>query len=217
MKVPDHGILTEQNIAVLTANLRMLAPEKRLLLVRDVLAAARMALGAPLRGRELAILKQLRELRKTASTRPMTTEEIPDDVCPALGIEHPSELADLLNSPGQFVSALDAAISEFSTFPETVQNCRGGRRRDPRIDNFAYRLARIYSQYMGAWPSFTQDKETGDLTGPFGLFAEEAFHLLFIPHLTVGEGQIREALRAAIDPDPARRARRGKAGGPSGT
>lgn len=198
MKLPDPSLLTEQKTAQLTASLEGLAPEKRPLLARDTLETARTALRAPVRARESTILKQLRQVRKTAATRPVTADEISDDLCPALGVDDLSELADLLASPEEFVRVLDAAIAESASKPETVQDRRGGRRRDPRIDNFAHRLAAIHEEYTGERPTFTQDKEKGWAISAFGLFAYEAFCLFFCPYVAAGEGQIREALRDAV-------------------
>ena len=53
MNGPDHISLTEQNIVQLTASLVGLDPEKRPALARDVLAAARMTVGAAVRPRDL--------------------------------------------------------------------------------------------------------------------------------------------------------------------
>ena len=161
MNGPDHISLTEQNIVQLTASLVGLDPEKRPALARDVLAAARMTVGAAVRPRDLAILERLRKLRKAAATRTVGLEEISDDLCPALGIEDPTELADLLAAPDQFVTALSIAIAEFASNPETVRNRRGGRRRDPRIDNFAYRLAQLYRKHVRKRPTFTQETDFG--------------------------------------------------------
>ena len=163
-----------------------------------MLAAACLTLGAPVRPRDSAILGQLHGLKKAVAKRSVSAAEISDDLYPALGVEHLSEVADLLTAPVQFVATLDIAIAEFASDPETILNRRGGRRRDPRIGNFAYRLALIYEEYTGECPTFTQDKEKGWAISPFGLFAYEAFCQLFLPHLRAGEGQLREATRDAV-------------------
>jgi hypothetical protein len=187
--------LTDQIVAQLTASVGPLPEERRALIARDVACAAKHAFRIPLRLRPATVLSRLKELR-TKLQRGELLADISDDLWPALGVgDEPEEM--LLASSERLAEAIASAIPEFESMPETLKDRRGGRRRDPRLDNFAYRLAMIYRQHLQEPPTFTQDTETGWLVSPFGQFGYEAFWL-FCPIQPLGEGQIREALRNGI-------------------
>ena len=185
-------VLTDQIVGQLTASLGLLSNEECWQIARDVPSAARQVLNGPARVRRASILRELKELKKKLQ-RGDSGFEVSDDLWPALRVGDEYEIESLLSSPESLGRALEAAIPEFQCMPETVIDRGGGRRRDPRIDRFAYRLGLIYVRHLHVPPTFTQDTETGWAVSPFAFFGDEAFRL-FCP-IQCGEGQIREALR----------------------
>ncbi len=188
--------LTSQIVEQLTASLGDFTPEGRYRIAREVPGAARQAFHAEPRRRPAIILRDLRKLQKDLR-RGDAIPEVRDDLWPTLGVSE-EEIENVLVSPKVLADIVESAIQHFGTSPETVHDRKGGRRRDSRIDRFAYYLARIYQKHLKQRPTFTQDPEKGWAVSPFALFAIESF-ALFCPLASVGEGQIREALRAAVE------------------
>ncbi len=188
--------LTWQIVEQLTASLGELTPEKRYRIAREVPGAARQVFHAEPRRRPAIILRDLRKLQKDLR-RGDAIPEVRDDLWPTLGVSE-EKIEDVLVSPEVLADKVESAIHDFQTSPETVHDRKGGRRRDSRINRFAYHLARIYQKHLKQRPTFTQDTEKGWAVSPFALFAIEAF-AQFCPLAFVGEGQIREALRTAVE------------------
>ena len=166
-------------------------------LAKDVAQAANAAFGDPPAPRPSRRSEELRELLLAIKASPGAVPEVPRHLWPWLDIEEQHEADDLLASPERLAHAVERALKLSESDSARIQDRKGGRRRDPRIDGFAIALAQIYEGRTGNRPTYTADKDTGNIVSPFGLFAYEAFHQ-FYPGKPVPEGSIRSAIQQAV-------------------
>lgn len=189
--------VTEESAGILAATLGITQPGQAMRLAKDVAQAANAAFGDPPAPRPSRRSEELHELLLAIKASPGAVPEVPRHLWPWLDIEEQHEADDLLASPERLAHAVERALKLSESDSARIQDRKGGRRRDPRIDGFAIALAQIYEGRTGNRPTYTADKDTGNIVSPFGLFAYEAFHQ-FYPGKPVPEGSIRSAIQQAV-------------------
>ncbi len=189
--------VTEESTGPLAATLGIKQPGQAMRLAKEVAQAANAAFGHPPAPRPSRRSKELHELLLAIRANPRAVRKVPQHLWPWLGIEEQDEADDLFASPEKLAHAVERALQLSELDSGRIQDRRGGRRRDPRIDKLAIALAQIYERCTGNRPTYTVDKDTGNIVSPFGLFACEAF-FQFYPGEPLPEGAIRSAIQEAV-------------------
>ncbi len=165
-------------------------------LAKDVAQAANAAFGHPPEPRPSRRSEELHELLLAIKASPGAVPEVPRHLWPWLDIEE-HEADDLLASPERLAHAVERALPLSESDSARIRDRRGGRRRDPRIDKFTIVLAQIFKRRTGNRPTYTAEKDTGNIVSPFGFFAYEAFCQIYRGK-PLPEGSIRSAIQQAV-------------------
>ncbi len=141
--------------------------------------------------------KLLSELRKLETQFPGGKDGIPrppEYLWPFLFVSEPHELDALLRDEEALSTAVRNGILALETSSELEFSRRGGQYRDPRLDRFVMRLAHIFRCYNKTEPKFTIDPDTGQPSGAFKRYFDEAI-FQFHPEGRVPPGSLRNALQ----------------------
>jgi ParB-like chromosome segregation protein Spo0J len=147
--------------------------------------------------RPTRLIDELRTLKEEIIAHLRRVPKIPRHVWAFLGVEDPLQEQELLNSTDRLTEALDSAIAMLEADLAIKLDRKGGRRSDPRMQQFAMALAQIFQTYTEERPTITFDRETGHMVSRFERFAFEAF-TQFYPHQPFPEGALQLALRHAV-------------------
>ncbi len=144
--------------------------------------------------RPSVMLSELRTLEPRMFGKSCDNLRPPEYLWPYLFVEEEHDLAPLLANKQRLLQAVQTAIEVLEGSPELEFSRRGGRHRDPRLDRFVLRLARIFRYYAKRDETFTVSWETGKLSSPFISFVDEAIRQ-FHPEHHVSPGTLRGAIQ----------------------
>ena len=202
----------------LTASIAGLADGQRFRMALEIRDSAKAVFTHAPEPRPTRLLAALRKLEASLTADPATIARADRFLWPYLGVETEHELVELAGEPERAFETVRSAAQLVETDLTTIEDSKGGRFRDPRIDIFVIYLAQTYLRYIRLaskeyrkdtrrYPTTGTDPETGEPYSPFDQLVFNAFEV-FAPDLATQRGAIITTIRQAVamervqDPDP---------------
>ena len=139
-------------------------------------------------------MSELRSLEARSLSKTAAIPRPPEYLWPYLFVAEEHQLEPLLADKEKLLRAAQDGLQALETGSELDHSRKGGRYRDPRLDQFVMRLAFIYRRYAKKNESFTISWDTGKPDSAFSNFVNEAIHQ-FHPDGCVPPGTLRTAMQ----------------------